>query len=368
MAWWQRQRGQYVYLFYRLGGKIVSLPRSTTKHLDSLNDASVDIWFDDWKQKNQSTANRKGSIIKHVDRYCKFLRDIGRAPKTVWEHRHSLTEYVVPYFLHRHPILENPNQWPSRSLKFSDYVMDVRKKSNHTCRKAVAALKYFYRFLTEEGIVYTGMPLRLRCPSRPQNHTPLKTTILPADVLSFAYTNEPVFSMMAVVGFFFSLRTFELMALRPIDFIAGTEAQSLECCRVMVKYGHFNRLAVRVHRQRRADGTFNEPKRASFGYVACFNQLAAEWLVVRLNELDPHQLIFPRLPDTHIAKWRRYGIPGITLKDLRRASLYHLGHYEGVELIALKGHARHKFATTTELYLRRPMEQKIHEGWLDLGS
>ena len=268
MAWWQRQRGQYVYLFYRLGGKIVSLPRSRTKHLDSLNDASVDIWFDDWKQKNQSTANRKGSIIKHVDRYCKFLRDIGRAPKTVWEHRHSLTEYVVPYFLHRHPILENPNQWPSRSLKFSDYVMDVRKKSNHTCRKAVAALKYFYRFLTEEGIVYTGMPLRLRCPSRPQNHTPLKTTILPADVLSFAYTNEPVFSMMAVIGFFFSLRTFELMALRPIDFIAGTKAQSLECCRVMVKYGHFNRLAVRVHRQRRADGTFNEPKRASFGYVA----------------------------------------------------------------------------------------------------
>jgi integrase len=51
-------------------------------------------------------------------------------------------------------------------------------------------------------------------------------------------------------------------------------------------------------------------------------------------------------------------VDGITLKDLRRASLYHLGHHTAFsgELTLLMKHARHKEPQTTMLYLRRPDE------------
>ncbi len=292
-------------------------------------------------------------------RYCNYLKGRGRAPKTVWEHRHSLRKFALPFFLERTPKLENPNLWPSRSLKFSDYVLGTRKQSAFTCRKAVAALRAFYRFLTEEGIVYTDTPLRLRSPQRPKNPTPLKRIVSPDEILAFAKAAEPECALLAVIGYFFSLRTFELFALRPADFVAGSAAASIECCRVKRWSDLYDRLAVRIHRQRGSDGIFREPKRASFGMVACFLQEAAEWLVPKLNERKRLELLFPRHPDSSIAFWRRYGIPGVTLKDLRRASIYFLGHYSKVELIALKGHARHRFATTTELYLRRPVERDV---------
>jgi integrase len=369
MAWWQRQRGQFVYVYYRTGGHITALPRASTKHLDSLNDIAINIWLSDWQLKRQKMLRRPKPVEKYVERYCKFLKDRGRAPKTIWEHRRSLQEYVLPYFLERQPVLENPNQWPSRSLKFSDYMLGTRKQSVSSCRKAVTALRFFYRFLEEEGLVYTGIPMRVRCPPRLPRDTPLMRVVSPEEVLAFARTADPDVGLMAVIGYFFSLRTYEVMALRPADFIAGSNAQTLESCRVMRRFGQFDRLVVRIHRQRTGDGEFREPKRASFGHVACFNRAAAEWLVGRLNERARCELLFPYLPDVNIKKWKRYGIPGVTMKDLRRASLYFLGHHAGVELIALKGHARHRFATTTELYLRRPAEVGESIGpLLDLAS
>lgn len=356
MAWWQRQRGHFVYVYYRAGGRIVSMPRSDTKHLDSLNDVAIDIWLSNWTKKRRRLLAKPARVETYVSRYCDLLKSRGRAPKTIWEHRRSLTELALPFFLRKLPVLENPNQWPSRSLKFSDYVLGDRKQSSHACRKAITALRAFYRFLEEEGIVYTGIPLRLRCPPRPVSSTPLKRVVTPEEVLAFAGHADAEFAMLAIIGYFFSLRTFEVMALRPTDFFAGSSAADLECCRVLHRFGLFDRMAVRVHRQRTGDGSFNEPKRASFGHVACFSRAAAEMLIPMLNARPRLDLLFPSLPDVNISHWRRYGISGVTLKDLRRSSLYHLGHHVGVELIALKGHARHRFATTMELYLRRPME------------
>ena len=45
------------------------------------------------------------------------------------------------------------------------------------------------------------------------------------------------------------------------------------------------------------------------------------------------------------------------MKDLRRASLYWLGHHTQLGLIELKSHARHSKSDTTLLYLRRPNEE-----------
>ncbi len=369
MAWWQRQRGLFVYVYYRAGGRVTSLPRAKTRHLDSLNDTAVDIWVCDWKRKHGRLVGPQSHVAKYVERYCAFLRSIGRSPKTIWEHKHSLTEFVLPFFLKKRPVLENPNQWPSRSLRFSEYMIGARRQSDSSCRKAVTALRGFYRFLEEEGVVYAGTPIRLRCAPRVQLPTPLRRTISAEEVLDFAKSAGEECALIAVKGYFFSLRTFEVMALRPADFVAGSAARELECCKVMARFGLSDRLAVRIHRQRVGDGSVKEPKRASFGNVACFNGKAAEWLVKRLNARSRLDLLFPLLPDSNIARWSKWGIKGVTMKDLRRASLYHLGHYAGVELISLKGHARHRFATTTELYLRRPIEEPQPGGQLlSLGS
>ena len=62
------------------------------------------------------------------------------------------------------------------------------------------------------------------------------------------------------------------------------------------------------------------------------------------------------LPDRHFKWWSRYGLAvraaeqadvdsqKLSLKDLRRASIYWLGHHTTMDVIALKQHARHKEA------------------------
>ncbi len=45
-------------------------------------------------------------------------------------------------------------------------------------------------------------------------------------------------------------------------------------------------------------------------------------------------------------------------KDLRRASLYWLGHNTSITLIQMMKHARQKSEKSLQLYLRRPEEQQ----------
>lgn len=368
MAWWQRQKGKHIYVYYRQGGRIWSLPRRETEHLDRASDLVVEKWVADWQSERQTVFSQNHELTGQVDRYCRFLEFRGRARKTIWEHRHSLYEFALPYFLDGENPATDPNLWAPRSLRLWES-MRQQGVSENGCRKIATALKGFYDFLIEEGIVYHGIPLPIRIPIRKIQPTPLKFTIRPADVLDFIVNcKDESIALMAAVGFFFSLRTFEIMALRPCDFRAGRSVQALECGKIMNRYKLFDRLAVEISRQRNGDGTFTNPKSNSFGFVACFNAEAASWIVDKLNAMPRDQLLFRHLPDSNISRWRKYGLPGLTLKDLRRASLYYLGHYMEMDLIPLKNHARHRFATTTELYLRRPIEQITGKEILDLEA
>ncbi len=68
--------------------------------------------------------------------------------------------------------------------------------------------------------------------------------------------------------------------------------------------------------------------------------------------------------------WKKAGINKITLKDLRRASLYWLGHYSELNFVDLKNHARHSQPSTTPLYVRRPEEafDEVGGAMLDLDA
>jgi hypothetical protein len=118
----------------------------------------------------------------------------------------------------------------------------------------------------------------------------------------------------------------------------------------MAGIGQYNRFAVRVDRQRKTKQS-KPPKGDSYGWVACFDERAAKAIVELVRVIDGD--LFPLSLSRYETLWRRTEL-GLDIKDLRRASLYWLGHYTPIQLIPLMNHARHKHSSTTLLYLRRP--------------
>jgi integrase len=179
---------------------------------------------------------------------------------------------------------------------------------------------------------------------------------MPEEVLCFSKGAEPIIALLALIGYFFSLRPQELFALRRDDFRAN---ESVEACKALRAVGLYGKLAMRIDRQRRGDGSVCDPKASSKGWVACFDKKAAELIVESLLGLSKNAKLFDRSNDWLTVQWKKRGIQGITLKDLRRASLYWLGHYSNIDYATLKNHARHADPNTTWLYLRRP-----DDGWM----
>ncbi len=203
-----------------------------------------------------------------------------------------------------------------------------------------------------------GVDLPLDTPRRTAQPTTLAYTLTPDQVLAFArQTTDPRMRLMALVGYFGSLRPQELFALRRSDFHAGAAVRDKECCKVMAAAGLFGAFAVDVRRQRKQAGTFGPPKAFSVGLVALFHEAAATMIRAELLTRDQDALLFGFLPGWEAKLWSRGGLPGLTLHDLRKASVYWLGHHGGLDVIPLKNHARHAKVETTMLYCRRPLEQ-----------
>ena len=154
MPWWQRQRGSQVFVFYRKDGRIRALPRSQTRHLDSLNDTAIEFWLAEWAQGRIQACSSSRKLRGYVDRYCGYLEQRGKAPKTVWEHRHSLIEHVLPFFLDGDAPLVDPNQWPAKSIRLHAYVTKERGRSDSCSRKAINALQHFYNFLVKQTYLF----------------------------------------------------------------------------------------------------------------------------------------------------------------------------------------------------------------------
>ena len=159
-----------------------------------------------------------------------------------------------------------------------------------------------------------------------------------------------------------------MLALTPGHFKAGTAASTLECCKTLANADLYDKLAVHVMRQK-VGNKFKEPKKNSVGWVGCFNAQAAKEIVKLLIGRKSTDLLFPYRVGTYIKKWKHDSIANTVSKDMRRASLYHLGHYSDIPITALKNHVRHQSIETTMLYTRRPEE--LSEGdWkiLDLDA
>lgn len=375
MAFWSRRNSRQVYVYTYRDGKQQVLPRELTRHLDSEPDHNVESWVSQYEQQYGSSPQQVTTLptdlatrrlLRRVSEYCEYLRTSRRkSVSTVRSHRLALEQWVVPYYVIECSGVTDPNQWPARSAQLYEYLVS-REVSIHNILRVNIALRGFWRWLGEERYLTTPYQLRLRTPPghRSTRRTPLRVALSPEDILDYVrgipadYQYRRELQLLALLGYGFSLRSQETPALRRMDFRAGGSlASELECCRVAAGLRLYSRLAVQVTQQRRHSGELVPPKSHSVGWVACPWRELSTMIIGIVNQYRSSELLFPLLPDWYMRQWREHGIPGVTLKDLRRASLLYLGSHTPMQLVHLQAHARHSDPATTSLYLRRPEEE-----------
>lgn len=355
-----------VYLFK--DGKQVPLPRAVTKHLDRANDTEIEDWMR-WYAAVHAVPVRRvnvdlGSLEKLLDGFLRSLRLRGRYKTTV-----NLYEYFLRLALPLFKDHPDPNSWYMLGGKLTTYLAEQGlTPSQHS--RTNQAFKVFYSWLQGQGTVQHRHGLILDKIDLGRQDTPLKYTLTPEDVLAWAVTSDsPELRFVALAGFFFSLRTGEVFGAQKSNFIAGSRASMFEDARTLARCGLYSKLVINIQSCRRPSGEAYKPsKRKKGGIVACFDERAAKAIITILKVSEPGYVIAEKLPDYWAKRWAKEGIPGVTIKDLRRASLYWLGHYTSIPFAGLRNHARHTQHDTTLLYTRRPEEEFEHSDELDLEA
>lgn len=371
--YFQRRRGTQVLIYYRAkSGALKTIPRKLIRFLDHEPDHNVRAWIrmhaPQWEQSSdplRDQALRDNELEAWVDAWRAYRERKGHGSRnTLTRACHALKEDVIPYFLSFNPPLTDANTWGTKSFGLAEW-QEAQGISEANRIHANTSLRKWWKWLGDTRRILPGVPLPLDSTRRTAQPTTLAYTLTPDDVLKWVRaTRSRQLRLMALLGYFASLRPQELFALRRKDFAAGPS----EAGRVMERYGHFGRFAVDISRQRRQDGSFHPPKAFSKGVVAIFNEQAATLIREHLlREKDPEALLLGEYLPGHYAdiwspdpdttpRWRERGIPNLTLHDLRKASIYWLGHHGGVDVTPLKNHARHAKVETTMLYCRRPTE------------
>jgi integrase len=360
MAYWQRRSGKVRVLSYDpKTKKTAALPRVQSEHLDDLPDTDLDDWVRRWSglklvtSKNpKQTPVREPNILAQLERYLAYLeQNEGKHPTTRDGHRRFLADYALPYFVNRCECL-TVAEFSKHSKGLTDWLSKEVKTSPKQIKRVNQSLAKFWRWAVEESLGSGELVLR-RLPVE-RRQTPLQFTLKPSEVIGWSTRRADV-HLFGLIAYFFSLRPQEVMALEKRDFATGSKALSFECSKAMVNSGLDGCLVVNIVKQNSKVVGITEPKSSSRGVVACFSSEARIIIQRALDQREPGRL-FPLSIDHYYHLWARWGIPGITLKDLRRASIYWLAHYSSLSLPALRNHARHSSIETTGLYTRRPEE------------
>lgn len=343
-----------VYTF--VSGKQTPLPRKLTRHLDGRMDWEIDDWMRWYAAVHSLPIRRQKADLGHLEailhNYLKHIASKNLNKITVRLHHDNL-RIALPMFA----AYDNFDQWFQVSGKLYQYLLDLKinpKRHNNINR----SFKAFYLWLQHRDVVKHRHGLLLENRTLDEQNTPLRFTLTPDEVLAWvASQSVPELRFMALAGYFFSLRPTEVFGCRKQDLIAGTRATIFEDSKVLQKYKLYHKLVVNVRNCRRANGEFFKPsKRKKGGIVGCFDKRAAILIIEIVNMCPKEHIVDRFLPDYWVKRWAKDGIQGITPKDLRRASLYWLGHYTDMPFVGLKNHARHSDPKTTGLYVRRPEE------------
>jgi integrase len=326
------------------------LPRHESRHLDELSDEEIRAILKPVQPTPKLTA-----VEQHGRDWLTYLDEqAGLDPQTVKQRKSGLARFVFPFFVHE---MKLPvEDWPNHTAKFYKWLAS-RDSTAAQIRVANTALRKFYKWLGEENIV-KPVELALRTGKRETKDTPLIRPVSPEEVLKWARECPiPHLKFIGLAGYFFSLRPQEVFALRPEDFNHTAAISALECVKVMKSGSLGTKLVVYIAKQKQNAGTVSpDAKKGSKGWVCCFHDEAAAALTDMLRHMRTGETICKWNNKKLYDDWRHHGLKGISVKDLRRASAYFLGHHSGLSVLHLMKHMRHKKIETTMIYCRRPDE------------
>ena len=337
----KRRKGR-VYVYYYSDGLRKALPRRQTYHLDNATDPEIERFLKantalQKARKHRPDAQQVPAELEPlIEQFLTHLKDnLRRQPPTLSQYEGYLRRAGIMFGW---PL----DKWP---LKSPDFPRICRQfgYSRASMFKMRQNILVFWYWLRDMGYV-TG-DLRIPKLSVSNKTTPLKYTLSPEEILNLPIKGEMRY--LALLCYFFSIRPQEAIAVTAQDFAAGSRCDNLECVRVFKKAKLFHKLALRVEKQRH-DHTIRDPKKESVGWVACFSEKAAKEIVKLAQTVT-----FKYRMDSYQRRWLKQQL-GFTLKDLRRASIYWLGHNTKLNVVELKNHARHRSLETTSLYVRRP--------------
>lgn len=352
-----------VCVYYWKDDKQVQVPRKLTKHLDGKPEAMIDDWMV-WYAATKSIALRvvkrefSSELEKLLGRYEEYLKSRRKHPNTVKGHIDRV-RLALPVFADA-----DYDGWYLLGGKLEEHLREHVNPHRHN--RINQSFRAFYVWLQQVNEIRHRHGLLLVNRVLDETKTPLQFTLTPADVLAWAKACPvPELKFIALAGFFFSLRTGEVFGARRHDFVAGKAVEVFEDYKVLSKVGQATKLVINIQNCRANNGKEYKPSaRKRGGIVVCTNTEAAQLLIKLINAHEGYVITEDHKPEYWVKTWRKRGIPGITIKDLRRASLYWLGHYTDIPFVGLKNHARHRDPETTALYVRRP-EEAFDSGGLD---
>ena len=346
----------------------VFLPRAESKDLDKLTDEEIQVWIDS-RNSTDLAWYLHDPLYVHFKRWLHYSATRGLDAQTISQHKSALERFVFEFFGNVVK-KKNPKDWPAYCGQFYNWMVEEMQHTPQQLRVANMAFRKFYTWMGEENIV-APVELALRTPIMPDVGTKLPRPVMPEEVLEWARNCEDVhIRYLGLVGYFMSLRPQESFASRQCDFRAGSQIQDLECTKAMLSAELFGGLAIYVAKQKQNAGTTTDKaKKDSKGWVSCFNRDAAIMIVSIAKSFESETVIAKWNNRKLYAMWAEKGVKGLTLKDLRRASIYYLGHHTNVQPLQLMKHARHKDLKTTMLYCRQPDKGLFGDsGTLDLES
>lgn len=367
MAYWKRYNNGRLRIWDKFKK---SVPRKLYRHLDTAPEHAIISWVATYEKQYEGKAWTPDRIppsewVTVLDAYCNYLLvRQGRDRITVQQYKGYIKNYTFEYFLQQNPPARDLTDWPGTSINLVDY-MEKAGVTPSVINRTLICTRRFWQWLVMHRHVHADLPL-LPYTLKEQD-TPLKALKTPSEVLEFVKgVEDKEVKVMAILGYFCSLRPQETFSAKTLKYAAGPAAEKLECSRIMKEAGLFGRLAIFLSSQVDKFGNVKQLKtKASGGWVSCFDKEAAELLAEVLRDGGN---LFTKPNKYYYKLWKEIGLPGVSLKDLRRASLYHLGHNTRLadNPLNVQKHARHKNLTTTQKYMRRPDEQVMTTNLADL--
>ncbi len=394
------------------------IPRGHLTHLDNLTDDQIQAWVSKHIEENYSQEEEDyflgfNTIKTYFTNYVSHKQILGQMEEaTAKDATSQFFNYILPYFA----FIQNAPDvrvWHKYSEDFVRFLIwaPARKhfKSKETFYTALRSyrenspaqhqkfeplhkgtvtrilsrMSHFSETLRQKRLI--DEVWFFEKPARDRNKdTPLLRSVTPEEVLKFAKScKDRRISLLALLGYFGSLRPQETFALTNKDVLSSDEA--LLKCQTLTKFSQHGqdqfrlsedsrqkelgtKLGLSISKQdcRKLGEKMPLPKSGTKRYVGIWHKqaaLAISTIVAGMEDNNPEIDCFRLLMD-HDQKiyhhdsfykiWRNNGMKGVTLKDLRRASGYYLGRELMVPFAVLQDHFKHRDVRTTADYTRAP--------------